>query len=239
MGLPMPLHEMAHTGAAITVCRCAMLYYKPPPMRIADMALHSWLLYLIAVTGLALTPGPNGLLALSHGALYGTRRALWTVTGGVMGFALLMALSMFGIGTLLQSSARALILLKLIGGLYLIWLGIQLWRTPAMRLGGRERTSPKGGGSLFRQGLLSALSNPKVVLFFGAFLPQFLDPQAPLLTQFAVMAITFVAVEGLVEVMLASLANQIRPWLERSGKSFNRCCGALFALMGAALPMTH
>lgn len=203
------------------------------------MALHTWLLYLVAVTGLALTPGPNGLLALTHGALYGRRRTLWTIGGGVLGFVLLMALSMFGIGALLQASAQALILLKLIGGLYLIWLGIQLWRTPAMRLGALERSAPKASGSLFRQGLFSALSNPKVILFFGAFLPQFLDPQAPLLPQFLVMAATFAAVEGLVEILLASLAHRVRPWLERSGKGFNRCCGALFALMGAALPMTR
>ncbi|TLX62816.1 LysE family translocator [Stutzerimonas nosocomialis] len=203
------------------------------------MAPHTWLLYLVAVTGLALTPGPNGLLALTHGALYGRRRTLWTIGGGVLGFVLLMALSMFGIGALLQASAQALTLLKLIGGLYLIWLGIQLWRTPAMRLGTLERSAPKAAGSLFRQGLFSALSNPKVILFFGAFLPQFLDPQAPLLPQFLVMAATFAAVEGLVEILLASLANRVRPWLERSGKGFNRCCGALFALMGAALPMTR
>ncbi|SFO99751.1 LysE family translocator [Pseudomonas borbori] len=203
------------------------------------MVLHTWLLYLVAIIGLSLTPGPNGLLALTHGALYGHRRTLWTVAGGVSGFAVLMALSMFGIGTLLNASIDALILLKWLGGAYLIWLGIQLWRAPALHLAAVTPGSVKPGPLLFRQGLLAALSNPKVILFFGAFLPQFLDPQRSLWLQFAVMALTFALVEGVVEYLLARAAQRIRPWLERSGKGFNRCCGGIFALMGAALPMTR
>ncbi|MEK8079342.1 LysE family translocator [Pseudomonas sp. XK-1] len=203
------------------------------------MALHTWLIYLTAVIGLALTPGPNGLLALSHGALYGHRKTLFTIGGGVLGFSLLMALSMLGIGTLLQASAQALIILKWVGGAYLIWLGIQLWRAPPLHLAMAEKTTERSAFKLFSQGLLSALSNPKVILFFGAFLPQFLDPRADLWLQFAIMAATFALVEGCVEYLLARMAHRIRPWLQRSGKGFNRCCGSLFALMGAALPMTR
>ncbi|WP_028240086.1 LysE family translocator [Stutzerimonas azotifigens] len=203
------------------------------------MALDTWLLYLAAVTGLALTPGPNGLLALTHGALYGHQRTLWTIAGGVLGFVLLMALSMFGIGALLQASAQALVILKWLGGAYLVWLGIQLWRTPGVRVGHAHDAVQRPGRALFRQGLFSALSNPKVILFFGAFLPQFLDPQGDIWVQFLVMALTFALVEGLVEWLLARLAHRIRPWLVRSGRTFNRCCGGLFALMGVALPLTR
>lgn len=203
------------------------------------MALHTWLLYLIAVTGLALTPGPNGLLALTHGALYGHRRTLWTVSGGVLGFVLLMSLSMFGLAALLQASANALILLKWLGGAYLIWLGIQLWQAPAIHLSAVTPATMKAGPALFRQGLLSAISNPKVILFYGAFLPQFLDPSGDLWRQFAVMALTFALIEGFVEYGLALLAQRIRPWLQRSGRRFNRICGGLFATLGIALPLTR
>ncbi|THF62994.1 LysE family translocator [Pseudothauera nasutitermitis] len=203
------------------------------------MALHVWLLYTLAAIGLALTPGPNSLLALTHGALYGTRHTLYTVVGGVLGFTVLIALSMFGLGALLQTSQHALLVLKWVGGAYLVWLGVQLWRAPAMHLapvghGGRPR-----GRVLFRQGLLSALSNPKVLLFYGAFLPQFIDAQRALLPQFVIMAATFAVVEFAVEVVLARLAHAIRPWLERGGKRFNRVCGTLFVLIGAALPATR
>ncbi|MGL4317099.1 MAG: LysE family translocator [Pseudomonas sp.] len=203
------------------------------------MALHTWLIYLTAVIGLALTPGPNGLLALTHGALYGHRRTLWTIAGGVCGFVVLMALSMFGLAALLKASANALVVLKWLGGAYLIWLGIQLWRAPALHLAAVEPSALKPGPTLLRQGLLSAISNPKVILFYGAFLPQFLDPARDLWLQFAVMALTFALVEGLVEYLLARAAQRIRPWLERSGKGFNRCCGGLFGLMGCALPLTR
>lgn len=203
------------------------------------MALHTWLLYLIAVIGLSLTPGPNGLLALTHGAIYGHRRTLWTVSGGVLGFVVLMALSMFGLAALLKTSAHALLILKWLGGAYLIWLGVQLWRSPALQLSPLQSTQTKPATALFRQGLLSAVSNPKVILFYGAFLPQFLDPERNLWLQFAIMATTFAVTEGLTEYLLARTAQHTRPWLERAGRSFNRCCGGLFAAMGAALPLTR
>ncbi len=203
------------------------------------MALHSWLLYLVAAIGLSVTPGPNSLLVLTHGALHGHRRTLFTVAGGALGFLVLIALSMLGIGALLKTSASALTALKLVGGAYLVWLGIQLWRAPPIRLQADAlQRAPRGSG-MFRQGLLTALSNPKALLFYGAFLPQFIDPAHALLTQFIVMASVFVAVEIVVEYLLALLAHRIRPWLERTGKSFNRLCGGMFVAMGLALPMTH
>ena len=92
---------------------------------------------------------------------------------------------------------------------------------------------------MFRQGFLTALSTPKALLFYGAFLPHFIDANRSLLAQFIVMASIFVAIEVVVEYLLASLAYRIRPWLERVGKRFNHVCGGLFALMGAALPLTR
>jgi threonine/homoserine/homoserine lactone efflux protein len=204
------------------------------------MALHTWLLYLVAAFGLSLTPGPNSLLVLTHGALHGHRKTLFTVGGGALGFVALIGLSMMGIGALLKASVHALLVLKLVGGAYLVWLGWQLWRAPAIHLRpDAARQTAVRGREMFRQGLLTAVSNPKALLFYGAFLPQFIDPARDLLTQFIVMATVFVAVEVLVEYLLALLAHRIRPWLERAGKNFNRVCGGMFAAMGVALPMTR
>src|SRR5947207_12348461 len=99
------------------------------------MDLDTWLIYLLAAIGLSLSPGPNGLLALTHGALHGRRKALYTIAGGALGFVVLIALSMFGIGALLQASITWLSVLKWLGGAYLVWLGIQVWRRPARALG--------------------------------------------------------------------------------------------------------
>lgn len=203
------------------------------------MSLETWLIYFAATVALSLTPGPNGLLALTHGALYGVRKTLFTVLGGVLGFVLIIALSMFGIGALLGASAGLLTAMKWIGGAYLVWLGIQVWRSPAPSVDIQQSSHSRSGISLFRQGLLSAVVNPKVLLFFAAFLPQFIDPGRSLVVQFVVMALTFAIVELLTEILIASLAQRVRNWLRRSGRKFNQSCGGLFMLIGAWLPLSR
>src|SRR5574339_1106733 len=98
------------------------------------MALNTWLIYLVAATGLSLSPGPNGLLALTHGALHGRHQALYTIFGGAVGFVAVIALPMFGIGALLKTSVTWLTVMKWAGGAYLVWLGIQVWRSPPIGL---------------------------------------------------------------------------------------------------------
>jgi homoserine/homoserine lactone efflux protein len=202
------------------------------------MNLDTALLYFVAALGLSLTPGPNSLLVLTHGALHGHRRTLATVAGGAFGFAVLIGLSMAGIGALLQASAHALTVLKWLGAAYLVWLGIQVWRSPPLQLSLDGAASDASLPTMFRQGLLTAASNPKGLLFFGAFLPQFIDPARDLWTQFAVMAGLFIGIECAVEFGLAWMAQRVRPALERAGKAFNRVCGGLFVAIGVALPMT-
>jgi homoserine/homoserine lactone efflux protein len=201
------------------------------------MSLHIWLIYLLAATGLSLSPGPNTLLALTHGALHGRRKALCTIFGGVLGFIVVIALSLFGIGALLQASVAWLTAMKWLGGAYLVWLGIQVWRSPPIQIDAAPSTPRASGWSLFRQGALSALTNPKALLFFTAFLPQFVDPKRSLWLQFAAMAGTFAVIEMLTEVTIASLAHRIGPWLRRVGKRFNRTCGGVFIAIGVALPL--
>ena len=201
------------------------------------MSVDTWLIYLLAAIGLSLSPGPNGLLALTHGALHGRRKALYTILGGALGFVIVIALSMFGIGTLLESSLRWLTVLKWLGGAYLVWLGIQVWRSPPVGLQLSDRAAPRGGASMFRQGALSALTNPKALLFFAAFLPQFIDPARSLWLQFVIMAGTFAVVEVLTEALIAGFAQRISPWLRRVGRRFNQACGGLFMAIGVALPL--
>jgi threonine/homoserine/homoserine lactone efflux protein len=203
------------------------------------MDLHTWLVYLVAAIGLSLSPGPNGLLALTHGALHGRRKTLYTVAGSSVGFVTIIALSMFGIGALLQASVVWLTVLKWVGGAYLVWLGIQVWRSPPIAAPGAMATSRevRSGFSLFRQGALSALTNPKGILFFAAFLPQFIDPARSLVTQFAIMAGTFAAIEFATEMFIASVAHRLSAWLARVGRTFNRACGGVFVAIGALLPL--
>lgn len=200
------------------------------------MSLQVWLLYTLAALGLSLSPGPNSLLALTHGALYGVRAAMATLIGGSLGFLFIIALSMFGIGALLQASPGALSVLQWTGAAYLAWLGVQVWRSPALQLH-LDGTSPRCSRAvLFRQGLLAAATNPKGILFFAAFLPQFVAPDRDVMQQFVIMAATFVLIEFFVELALAGTAQQVAGWLTRVGRNFNRVCGGLFVLLALALP---
>jgi homoserine/homoserine lactone efflux protein len=201
------------------------------------VALDTWLIYLLAAVGLSLSPGPNGLLALTHGALHGRRKALFTIFGGALGFVVVIALSMFGIGALLKTSLRWLTVLQWAGGAYLVWLGLQVWRSPPIGLDLPAGMPPRSGASMFRQGALSALTNPKALLFFAAFLPQFIDPARSLWLQFLIMAGTFAVVEIATELLIAAFAQRLSPWLKRVGRRFNQACGGLFMAIGVALPL--
>ena len=182
------------------------------------MDVHTFLIYVLAATGLSLSPGPNGLLALTHAALHGRRKALYTIFGGALGFVTIIALSMFGIGALLKASLTGLTVMKWVGGAYLVWLGVKVWRSPPIGIDAAEKIDGRPSWSLFRQGALSALTNPKGILFFAAFLPQFIDPARSLVVQFAIMASTFAVIEIFTELFIASMAYRISPWLRRVGR---------------------
>jgi threonine/homoserine/homoserine lactone efflux protein len=144
---------------------------------------------------------------------------------------------MFGIGALLAASVEILIVLKFVGGAYLIWLGISVWRSPV--IGAQESLPVKQvpNSNLFRQGALAALTNPKGILFFVAFLPQFINPEISLVSQFVVMALTFVVIEFVYEYVVASLANTLKPALAKFGKRVNQVFGGVFIAIGIALPL--
>ena len=202
------------------------------------MQLETRLLFLLTSVGMSLSPGPNGLLALTHGALHGTRKTLYTIFGGLLGFVVLMALCTFGIGALLETSLLWLTVLRWVGGAYLVWLGIKLWNAPTIAASMKDTgASSASARSLFRQGLLSAVTNPKGLLFFSALLPQFIDPQRSLITQFTLMAATYALTEFVTEYALASAANRIRPWLTRVDRQFNRVSGGIFVAIGGVLPL--
>lgn len=203
------------------------------------MTPELYLLYLAAAVGLTLTPGPNGLLCLTHGATFGLRPTLATVAGGALGFLVLIAASLAGLGALLAASEAAFTAAKWAGGAYLAYLGIRLWRAPAPSLpAGRPGGVRPRPWAMFRQGFGVAASNPKALVFFTAFLPHFMAPGLPFAAQFLLLGGTFVAVEVAYELALAGLAGRAAPWLARHGRTFNRAVGGAFVGLGAALAGT-
>ncbi len=201
------------------------------------MALETWLLYLIASAALCVTPGPNSLLALAHGASHGVNRTIFTSLGGALGFTLTIAVCMAGLGALLTASATAFTVLKWIGAAYLIYLGIVTWRSPPLAVSVKPRQALARRRKLFAQGFMAAASNPKGIVFFAAFLPQFIDPGRSQLLQFVILAATFVAIEFVYELVIAGSATKLAPWLGKSGLGswFNRITGMTFVGVGGLL----
>jgi homoserine/homoserine lactone efflux protein len=201
------------------------------------MPLDLWLLYLAAAIGLSLTPGPNGLLSITHGACFGLRPTVYTILGGALGFVVLIAASLAGMGALLAASERAFTIAKWIGAAYLIYLGVRIWCSPAPLVAPTSlvflsRPRPM---RLFNQGFLVAVSNPKGLIFFAAFLPQFIIPGTSFASQLLIFGGTFVVVEVIYELFLARTAQRIAPWLAQHGRWFNRGAGTTFVAIGAAL----
>lgn len=205
------------------------------------MSLSTYLLYLAAVALLILTPGPTMLMCLTNALNHGPRRAMTSVAGAVTAVLGVMLLSAMGLGALLAASETAFTVAKVLGASYLIWLGFKTLRAQAalpVDDGGTARAS--GSRSFYLQGFLVGASNPKAVLFFAAFFPQFLDPAAPIAPQFAILALTFVAFEFAVLTLCALGVSRLVPLLRSSGPVhwLNRICGGLFMLMGALLLFT-
>ncbi|KAF0811974.1 Homoserine/homoserine lactone efflux protein [Andreprevotia sp. IGB-42] len=198
------------------------------------MQLEIWLAFVATTLFISGTPGPNMLLMLSHGTRYGWRATLATMSGALLGLALLFTLSAFGLAAILKASATLFLLLKLVGAAYLIYLGVQCWRA------GESLSLPQAksdsAASRFRTGLAVALSNPKAILFAGAFLPQFITADRPQGRQWLILLCTFFVIEAVWQVAYAAGGTGLANWLRHPGRIrvFNRSCGsAFFAVAGA------
>ncbi|MCY3789042.1 MAG: LysE family translocator [Gemmatimonadetes bacterium] len=204
------------------------------------MSLHIWSLYASAVLLLCLTPGPNSLLAITNGARFGVGKALFSTLGCAAGLTLLIGASLSGLGLVLAASEAVFYIIKWFGACYLIYLGISLVRARGSFADVRKASrlaAPPGGFYLFGQGLWIVVMNPKVVIFFAAFLPQFYVPQHGLVPQFLVMAGTFAGIAVVVEILLAIFASQLvaRVATSTGMRMFNRATGGVFVLAGAYL----
>lgn len=178
--------------------------------------------------------GPNNLLAMTHGARCGVRFALGASLGRILAFAPMIAASALGLGMLMAASAAVFSAVKIIGAAYLIWLGIRLLRTPAaagMTTLAADRPTP---AAAFRREGLVALGNPKAILVFTAFFPQFVDLDA-YWTSYAVLGLIFLSLE-LVAILVYAAAGRFAATFAASRLHwFQRISGAGMILFGVLL----
>lgn len=199
------------------------------------MAVETWLAFTAASAVLLIVPGPTNLLVLSYALGRGWRVALPVSAGVALGDFATMTLSLLGVGALIAASALVFTIVKWVGALYLIWLGVKLWRA-----GGKEsmHVRREGGSELrmFGHAFLVTALNPKSITFFLAFLPQFVDPHAAFAPQVVVLVSTFVLLSFLNAVLCAALAARAGKMI-RSPKALrlvNRAGGALLVGSGLA-----
>ncbi|MGJ4890785.1 LysE family translocator [Bradyrhizobium sp. HKCCYLRH3099] len=174
------------------------------------MSLQVYLAFIAACVALALLPGPVVTLLIANGLRHGTRAALINIAGVQTGLAIAIGVVAMGLTTLMATMGYWFEWVRLIGAAYLVWLGIQLIRSPVEGIGEGEAPPPPPRGGFFLQGLLVLLSNPKVMVFFGAFLPQFMDMSRDHVPQVALLGVTFMVVAGLTDAVYALLAGRAR-----------------------------
>ena len=203
------------------------------------MTFETWLIYFLAIIFLCLTPGPNSLLALTNGVRFGVKYTFYSSLGCAIGSALIIAISMSGIGLVLAASVTFFQIIKILGALYLIYLGVNLIlaKSESLQINTGSQGISRSRLQLFIQGFTVVVTNPKVLLFFTAFLPQFYNLEKPIIPQYLVLALTFVLFELVLELSLAVLSSSL---IENYGSSrqmawFNRITGGVFIAAGGYL----
>ena len=200
------------------------------------MQFEIWLLYLLTCFGIAVVPGPNALLVLTHGALHGNRKTLFTISGGVLGFIAMIALCVLGLGALLKTSMVWLTALKIVGGLYLIWLGIGMLRSRKLDPQQVVAAPQLSDWQALRIGFLTNALNPKTTLFVVALFTQVISPDTATLTQLGYglfMAVAHLFWFALVAYGLSSEA--ARGFVARSRHQIERAIGGVLVALGLGL----
>jgi homoserine/homoserine lactone efflux protein len=172
------------------------------------MNWHLFSAFLVITVILFLTPGPIVTLVVTTGARRGIRPALLTVAGATTGNALLLICISFGLSWILKTSSEVFEVMRWAGAAYLVWLGIQAWRNAGVT---SEATAPSGHVHAWR-GFIVAITNPKSIAFFTAFLPQFLDQSLPVGHQLLVMCVTSIVIGGALDCGWGILAGYGRAW---------------------------
>ena len=199
------------------------------------MSLAVWLGFLAAAILIAVTPGPGAVISMSTGMRHGYRAALPVILGLQAALLTQLAVVAIGLGAVLATSETAFAVLKVAGAGYLVWLGIQKWRSPAVAPDEAAIALRKGG--FFVQGLLVNLTNPKAIVFIVALVPPFIDPARPQLVQYLVIAATLCLTDIVVMSSYALAAARLGRWLHdpRALRLQNRVFGGLFVSAGALL----
>jgi homoserine/homoserine lactone efflux protein len=199
---------------------------------------HTLLAFALAASALMLTPGPNVALIVSNSAAYGTRYGLLTVVGTATAMVVQLTLTVFGMTALLGAIAGWLVWLRFIGVAYLIFLGVKQWRAAPVDLAAAPPL-PRSPRSVVGRGFLISMTNPKTLLFYAAFFPQFVVTKQPMPAQLAVLSAIFLGLALLFDGTWALVAGRARGLLLRQPHLRNRVSGGLLVAAGVGLALAR
>jgi threonine/homoserine/homoserine lactone efflux protein len=194
------------------------------------------LLFIPACFALNMAPGPNNLLSMANAKRYGIRTACYAGIGRLVAFVGMITLAATGLATVLHTSEKLFLAIKVAGGVYLLWLAYQLWTADPTE-GDSEALGGKSFFQLARQEFLLAAGNPKAILIFTAFLPQFVDPAGSVGYQFFILGVLFLMLEWVAIAGYAFFGKALRHWFSRPSmrQLFNRVCAGLLGSAGVGL----
>ncbi|MGI9500676.1 MAG: LysE family translocator [Geminicoccaceae bacterium] len=178
--------------------------------------IETLLTFTLASIAIVLVPGPTVTVIIANSLRHGARAGLLNIAGTQLGLLTMLAILAVGLSTIVQHMAWIFDVLRLIGAAYLIWLGGRLWRSGGSAATAlTQASSPRVSSSFFWQGLLVIWSNPKALLFFGAFIPQFIDPRGPALAQTLLFGLIFMAVATVLDGAYALAAGRAGRWMTK------------------------
>jgi homoserine/homoserine lactone efflux protein len=199
------------------------------------MPLDLYLAFIAACGVLIAIPGPNVALIVANSVAHGARYGLMTVAGTASAMVLQLALVVLGASALLGMLANLFDWLRWLGVAYLVWLGVRTWRAAATDLAGTQ-AEPRSMASIFSRGFAVSLTNPKTLLFYAAFLPQFVGAgEGEVTRQLLLLAGTFLVVAVLLDGAWALLAGRLRSLLQARARLRNRITGSLLIGAGVGL----
>jgi threonine/homoserine/homoserine lactone efflux protein len=202
------------------------------------MPLDLYLAYLLACVLIAIVPGPTVTVIVANSLRHGTRAGLLNVAGTQLGLALMMATLIVGLTSVIAAMGWVFDWLRYAGAAYLVWLGWKLLRSPEAIADAGDAPRPKGG--FFLQGFIVMMSNPKALLFFGAFIPQFVDARGNYVAQIALLGVTAMAVALVSDGAYAVLTGRAGAVLsKRKARLASRVSGSFLIAGGIWLALTR
>jgi threonine/homoserine/homoserine lactone efflux protein len=196
------------------------------------MSVELYLAYVLACFVITIIPGPTVTLIVANSLAHGTRAGLLNVAGTQLGLGLMMLVLIVGLSSIIATMGVWFDWLRFIGAAYLIWLGWKLLRSTGALERPESEPAPRGG--FFMQGFLVLLGNPKALLWFGAFIPQFVDPSTDYVWQVVVLGLTAMATAAISDGAYAVLAGGARTFMSRSRVRMVSRIGGLCLISGGA-----